>query len=109
VRGGEIKGERRLAWHADGNVRQRQGWRCGKDHGAGKMDQCTDCTVVVRSIMPIRGIRGRDRRGIRRIGGGDSGLVRRYRRRPVEMHVAERQRELERKREQRQVCPPFRP
>ena len=75
LRGGEIKGERRLAWHADGNVRQRQGWRLGKDQGAGKMDQGTDRTAVVRSIVPICGIRGRDLRGIRRIRGGDGGLV----------------------------------
>jgi len=65
--------------------------------------------MVVRSIVPICGIRGLDLRGIRRIRGGDGGPVRRYRRRPVEMHVAERQRELEREREQRQVRPQFRP
>src|SRR3954463_1261700 len=51
LRGGEIKGARRLAWHADGNVRQRQGWRLGKDQGGGKMDQGTDRTVVVSSIV----------------------------------------------------------
>ena len=56
-----------------------------------------------------QGSAGRDLRGIRRIRGGDGGSVRRYRRRPVEMHVAERQRELEHKREQRQVGTPFRP
>ena len=67
LRGGEIKGERWLAWHADGNVRQRQRWRLGKDQGAGKMDQGTDRTAVVRSIVPICGIRGLDLRGIRRI------------------------------------------
>jgi hypothetical protein len=109
LRGGEIEGERRLAWPADGNVRQRQGWRLGKDQGAGKMDQGTDCTAVVRSIVPICRIRWRERRGIPRIRGGDGGPVRRYRRRPVEMHVAERQHELERKREQRQIRPQFRP
>ena len=107
LRGGEIKGERRLAWHADGNVRQGQRWRLGKDQGAGKMDQGADRTTVVRSIVPICGIRGRDLRGIRRIRAGDGGPVLRYGRRPVEMHVAERERELEHKRKQRQVRTPF--
>src|ERR1700755_721105 len=78
LRGGEIKGERQLAWRADGNVRQRQGWRLGKDQGAGKIDQRADRTVVVRSIVPISGIRGLDLRGIRRIGSGDGEPVRRY-------------------------------
>jgi hypothetical protein len=71
------------------------------------MDQGADRTTVVRSIVPICGIRGRDLRGIRRIRAGDGGPVLRYGRRPVEMHVAERKRELEHKRKQRQVRTPF--
>ena len=109
LRGGEIKGEQRLAWQADGKVRQRQRWRLGKDQGAGKMDQGTDRAAVVRSIVPICGNRRLDLRGIGRIRGGDRQPVRRYRHRPVEMHVAECERELDHKREQRQVRTPFRP
>jgi len=114
LRGGDIKGERRRARQAAGKVRQRQGWRLGKDQGAGEMDQGTDRTVVVGAMVPTSGIRGRDLRRARRIRGGNGELLRRrellrrQRNPSIKMHMPERQDELERERKQRQARPPFR-
>ena len=115
LRGGEIEGERRLAWETDGKVRQRQGWRLGKGQGAGKMDQGTDRTVVVGAMVTTSGIRGRNLCRTRRIPGSNGEflrrreLLRRQRNQPIKMDMPERQDQLERERKQRQARPPPRP
>ena len=80
------------------------------------MDQGTDRTAVVGAMVTASGIGGRvDVRRTRRIRAGDGEflcrreLLRRQRNQPIEMHMPERQGELERERKQRQVRTPFRP
>jgi hypothetical protein len=97
---GEVERERRLAWQAAENIRQRQGWRLGKYQRAGEMDQGADRAAVARAIVSARRIAGRVVRVTRRIRadgreftGGEA----------VEMHMPEGQRELEYEREQRKV------
>src|SRR5262249_36350973 len=89
-------------WRSAKRGRQRQDRRLAADNGAGEMDEGADGAVVVG--LPRSFVRCRLRNSVR---GGQAEGTQQYRRmtrswRPVEMHMPERQRELDAQRNQRQ-------
>jgi len=107
LRFGEIERDGRLGRQAAKNILHWQGWCLGEYECTGEMDQRTDRTAVVRTMLWGRRIGRRSAYVIRCIRADERQFGCRRRGEAV-MHVAKRQCKLERKRKQRQVRTPLR-
>ena len=96
-RGNPVKFHRRVRAPSPKSKRQRDRRRFGQSNSAGQMHDCADRTIMVRAIRTVI-VCGSGRGAIRRLD-----CRRGLRTNPVEVHMSERDDELEREREQRDV------
>ena len=96
-RGDPAKFHRRIRAPSPESKRQRDGRRFGQSNSAGQVHECTDRTIVVCTIRTVV-VCGSGRGAIRHLD-----CRRGLRTNPVEVHMSERDDELERERKQRDV------